>query len=71
MSTLIYCDIDDCNNTDHSYDGTIYSLMNGVSLKAFGNNDINDICESCLQCLSSELNEKDFDIDEDTISLKA
>ena len=69
MSTLIYCDIDDCRNTDHSYDKTIYWINAGVSRQAFGNNEINHICEHCLN-LDDSLNDKDFEIDEDSISLK-
>jgi len=51
MSTLIYCDMEDCQNTDHRYDGEIYIFSNKaevVAREVFGIYG-QHLCEECLK----------------------
>lgn len=57
MGTLIYCDMDDCKNTDHSYDGEIYIFSNKAEVIARDVFDIHgqNLCEVCLaECNQDE-----------------
>ena len=50
MSTLIYCDQDDCQNSCHSYDGEIYDISYKISdtlSKFVGGGQ--HICKECVE----------------------
>jgi hypothetical protein len=46
MGTLIYCDADDCRNTDHNYDNGIFDIHDEVNQKF--NLGTEHLCKSCL-----------------------
>lgn len=53
MGTLIYCDQDDCQNSDHSYDKGIYPILNHSAKKLYkkgwvaSENDVH-LCQDCI-----------------------
>ena len=66
MGMLIYCDGDDCQNSDHSYNGIIYTLSNEVE-KKFNINGFGNLCEICLP---DYINEDEVEIEHDYITLR-
>lgn len=70
MGTLIYCDNDDCENSDHSYNKPIYSLHLDVKDKICL--DIDHLCKYCLDefILDGEISITDIIIEDDYITLR-
>ena len=52
MSIIVKCDGDECYKTDHSYDGTLYSLSDSASdmmNDVFEIYDCEHLCKDCIE----------------------
>lgn len=61
MGTLRYCDMEDCQNTDHNYDKNIYWLMKDVEEAVYKANLVSSCCDIhiCEDCLNNYINEEE------------